>query len=60
MLRGEDVESVEAEWEMFRDIAKECTKDVCGVRHVGEQKLEGSEWYSEEVGVVVAENRSAF
>ena len=30
VLRGGDVESVETEWEMFRDMVKECANDVCG------------------------------
>ena len=28
---------------------------MCGMRHVGRQRRKGSEWWSEEVGVVVAE-----
>ena len=59
-LRGVEVESVETEWEMFRDIVKECTDEVCGVRRVGGQRNKRSEWWSEEVGVVVAEKRRAF
>ena len=30
--RGGEVESVEKEWEKFRDIILECTNDVCGMR----------------------------
>ena len=33
--------------------------DVCGARRVDGQRSEGSEWWSEEVGVVVAEKRRA-
>ena len=54
VLRGGEVESVETKWEMFRDIVKECTNDVCGLRCVGGRIRNGSEWWSEEVGVVVA------
>ena len=50
---------METEREMFRDIM-ECTNDVCGVRRVGGQERNGSEWWSEEVGVVVAEKRKIF
>ena len=50
ILRGGDVESVEMDWEMFRDIVKDCTNDVCGVRRVGGERRKGSEWWSEEVG----------
>ena len=44
MWRGEEVESVEKEWETFRDIVMECTNDVCGMRGVGEQRIKGGEW----------------
>ena len=33
--RGGEVETAEKEWEKFRDIVKECTNDVCGMRLVG-------------------------
>ena len=36
--RGGEVESVEKEWEKFRDMAMECTNDVCGMRRVGGQR----------------------
>ena len=39
---------------------KECTNDVCGMRRVDGQRRKGSERWSEEVGVVVAEKRNAF
>ena len=42
--RGGKVESVEKEWEMFRDIVMEGTNDVCGMRRVGGQRRKGSEW----------------
>ena len=42
MLRGGDVESVETEWEMFRDIVKQCTNVVCGLRRVGGQRRKGT------------------
>ena len=51
---GEEVESVEMEWEKFRDIVMECTNDVCGMRRVGGQKRKRSEWWNEE-GRTVAE-----
>ena len=41
--RGGVVESVEKEWEKFRDIVMECTNDVCGMRRVGGQRRKGSE-----------------
>ena len=34
--RGGEVESVEKEWEKFRDIVMECTNDVSGMRRVGD------------------------
>ena len=42
--RGGEVESVEKEWEKFRDMVMECTNDVCGMRRVGGQRRKGSEW----------------
>ena len=36
-----EVESVEKEWEKFRDIVMECTNDVCGMRRVGGQRKRG-------------------
>ena len=57
MWRGGEVESVEREWEKFRDIVMECTNDVCGMRLVGGQRSKGSEWCNEEVGWAVAEKR---
>ena len=41
--RGGEVESVEKEWEKFRDMVMECTNDVCGMRRVGGQRRKGSE-----------------
>ena len=37
---------------------KEFTNDVCGMRRVGGQRTKGSEWWSEEVGVVVGKRRA--
>lgn len=56
MLRGAQVKSVEKEWDAFRYIVKQCTKDACGMRRLGEQGRNGSE----EVGVTVAEKSRAF
>ena len=41
--RGGEVESVEKEWEKFRDMVMKCTNDVCGMRHVGGQRRKWSE-----------------
>ena len=38
-----EVESVESEWEKFRDIVMECTNDVCGMRRVGGQRRQAGE-----------------
>ena len=59
MERGE-VKSVEKEWEKFRDIVREYTNDVCGVRRVGRQRRKESEWWNERVGREVSEKRRAF
>ena len=32
VCRGGEVESVQKEWEKFRDKVMECTNDVCGMR----------------------------
>ena len=58
--RGGEVESVEKDWEKFRDMEMECTNYVCGMRRVGGQRRKGSEWWNEEVGRAVAENKRAF
>ena len=42
--RGREVESVEKDWEKFRDMVMECTNDVCGIRRLGGQRRKGSEW----------------
>ena len=50
--RGEEVESVEKEWEKFREIVMECTNDVCNMRHVGGQRRKRSEcWNKKWVGL---------
>ena len=41
--RGEKIESVEKEWEKFKDIVMECTNDECGMGRVGGQRRNGSE-----------------
>ena len=58
--RGGKVESVEKEWEKFRDMVMECTNDVCGMRRAGGQRRMGSEWWNEEVRRALAEKRRAF
>ena len=60
LWRGEELESVEKQWEKFRDIVTECTNDVCVLRRVGGQRRKGSEWWNEEVGRAVVEKRRAF
>ena len=59
VLRGSEVESVENK-EKYRDIVKGCTNDACGMRCVGGQRRKGSEWWSEEVGLAVAEKQRTF
>ena len=44
----------------FRDIVMECTNNVCGMRRVGGQRRNGSEWWNKEVGRAVVEKRRAF
>ena len=56
-MRCGEVESAEEEWEKFSDRVMECTNDVCGMRRVGGQRRNGSEWWNLEVGGAVAETR---
>ena len=58
--RGGEVESVEKEWENFRDIVMECKKCVCCMRRVGGQRRKRSECWNEDVGRAVAKKRRAF
>ena len=58
--RDEEVESVEKEWEKFRDIVMECTNDVCGMRRVGGQRRNGSVWWNEEVGIGQCRKEKSF
>ena len=60
MWIGREVESVEKEWEKFRDIVMVCANNVCDMRRVGGLRRKGSEWWNEEVGRVVAKRRRAF
>ena len=39
--RCEEVESVEKEWEKFRDTVKECTNDVFGMKRVADREDRG-------------------
>ena len=40
-------------WKKFRDIMKQCTNDVCGMKRVGGQKRK-STWWTVDVGLEVA------
>ena len=59
-IKYREVESVEKEWEKFRDMVMACANDVCGMRRVGGQRRKGSEWWNEEVGRAVVEKIRAF
>ena len=48
-----EVETVEKEWENFRDIVMECTNDECGMRRVDGQRRKGSDWWNEDVGSAI-------
>ena len=49
--RGGEVESVEKEWEKFRDMVMECPMMyVAFMRHVGGQRRKRSEWWNKKVG----------
>ena len=53
-------EGVEKDWEKFRNTVLECTNDVCGMSRVGGQRRKENEWWNEELGRAVPENRRAF
>ncbi|MCP4264721.1 MAG: hypothetical protein GY777_03945, partial [Candidatus Brocadiaceae bacterium] len=59
-VKNERVESVEAEWLLFKNTVMRCMTEVCGKRRVGGFVRKGSEWWSEDVKKVVAEKRRAF
>ena len=48
--RGEEVESVGKECEMFRDIVMECRRAEKKAAGRGGQRRKRSEWWNEEVG----------
>ena len=45
-----EVESVEKEWEKFRDMVMKCTNDVCGMRRV-------EIGFREEIGLLMTDTR---
>ena len=59
-VRGQDLKSVEEEWETFKDALLRCARNVCGVRRVGGCRRKGCEWWNEEVKLAVAQKRRAF
>ena len=55
------VEGVEEEWRRLRESLIESAKNVCGIRRVGGRcKRKGSEWWCEEVSIVVRDKKIAF
>lgn len=59
-VKDEVVGSVEEEWERFKCAVVGSAEDVCGMRRVGGGIRKGSEWWCEEVRMVVAEKRRAY
>ena len=54
-------EGVEEEWVRLRESLIESAKNVCGIRRVGGRcKRKGSEWWCEEVSIVVRDKKIAF
>jgi len=51
---------VEEEWQLFKSTMVGCAEEVCGVRRCGGGVRKGSEWWCEEVSVVIAEKRRAY
>ncbi|XP_071539225.1 craniofacial development protein 2-like [Panulirus ornatus] len=60
-VRTMEVRGVGEEWDVFRESVMDCAKDACGMRRVGGGLIrKGSEWWDEEVRVLVKEKREAF
>jgi len=60
-VRGRVLGGVEEEWGRFKAVLVESARNVCGVRKVGGKcKRKGSEWWCEEVNIVVREKKEAF
>ena len=59
-VRERENGGVEEEWKMFRDTLLSTASDVCGKKKVGGYVRKGSEWWDEEVKIVVEEKRRAF
>ncbi|XP_071512677.1 uncharacterized protein [Panulirus ornatus] len=60
-VRTMEVRGVGEEWDVFRESVMDCAKDACGMRRVGDGLIrKGSEWWDEEVRVLVKEKREAF
>ncbi|XP_071529497.1 craniofacial development protein 2-like [Panulirus ornatus] len=60
-VRTMEVRGVGEEWDVFRESVMDCAKDACGMRRVGGGLFrKGSEWWDEEVRVLVKEKREAF
>ena len=60
VVKGGEERSVEQEWVFFRDSVLKIAKEVCGSRRVGGNRRRGSEWWNEEVRMVVEEKKRAF
>ncbi|XP_071547063.1 craniofacial development protein 2-like [Panulirus ornatus] len=60
-VRTKEVRGVGEEWDIFREAVMACSKDACGMRSVGGGLIrKGSEWWDEEVRLLVKEKREAF
>ena len=52
-VREREIGSVEEEWKLFRDTMLRTASDVCGKKKVGGYARKGSEWWDDEMKIVV-------
>ena len=57
-VRECEKDDVEEKWQMFKSIVVGCTKKVCGVKRVGGAMRKASEWWCEDVSVIVADKEA--
>ena len=59
-VREREIGGVEEEWKLFKDTLLSTASDVCGKKRMGGFMRKGSEWWDDEVKIVVEEKRRAF
>ena len=59
-VRDQEAVSVDEEWQRFKTVVVGCAEEVCGTRRIGGGIRKGSEWWCEEVKVVIEEKKKAY